>query len=165
MSNRNASDYELLAEISPYQSSLKTVEELKLPRFSNIKVKSERSGLLIPKKVEDMTAQNSKTGKMLSSLMMFTEERRSKSCFGAAVPEKAVMLIKGQASHEAGNLRRGQSSISEQEGIGRLQSAKSHRSTSSTGAQSSHDSNSKATTPKGQRARTGKEQRPATAMV
>jgi hypothetical protein len=50
--------------------------------------------------VAEVTSQNSKVGKMLSSLMMFTEERKSKSCFGAAVPGKAIMSIRGQSAAE-----------------------------------------------------------------
>ena len=94
--------FELLVEVAPYLASLKFVESLKLPRFASTKTKTLRSGLMPPKKVADVTSQPSKAGKMLSSLMNFTEERKSKSCFGAAVPDKAIITIRAQG---AGDLK------------------------------------------------------------
>jgi hypothetical protein len=96
ISGSEAGEYECFVEISPYQSSLKHIETVKLPRFASTKASKMRTGLALPQKVADLTSQNSKAGKILSSLMNFTEERKSKSCFGAAVPGKALMTIRGQ---------------------------------------------------------------------
>lgn len=94
VSGADPGHYSFVIEVSPYFPSLKYVDTLQFPRFSATKaVKILRSGPAPPPKVADLTSQNSKAGKMLSSLMNFTEERKSKSCFGAAVPDKALMTI------------------------------------------------------------------------
>ena len=90
--------YEILVEVAPYQASLKYVESLQLPRFTTTKTNILRTGLAPPKKVADLTSQPSKAGRMLTSLMNFTEERRSKSCFGASVPNKAILTIRAQGA-------------------------------------------------------------------
>jgi len=128
ISGPQPADYEFIAEISPYQASLKYVDTLKLPRFASTKAdKGMRSGLAPPQKVADLTNQNSKAGKMLSSLMNFTEERKSKSCFGAAVPDKAVMTIRGQGQ---GNTGYSDINLSHSGSTGTLRAASSYSSRS-----------------------------------
>jgi len=90
-------NYEFLVEVAPYLASLKTVATVKFPRFCSVQNLAEKTkGLAVPKRVGAITTQNTKTGKMLATLMTFTQDRKSKSCFGAAVPGKAIMIITGQ---------------------------------------------------------------------
>ena len=140
ISGSEPGDYDCLIEICPYHASLRAVETITLPRFASTKAKKMRAGLALPTKVADLTSQNSKAGKMLSSLMNFTEERKSKSCFGAAVPDKALMTIRGQRRADSSELSAPEADLS----FGSLKSARP--SSSSTTASSRSEARSRVST-------------------